>query len=110
MGWEMVWPKCAHDAPTQTWEDGSYENGAGRRFDYRQARCVNCDRPLIAFGEPVSADERRMARRHVAFWYEGKEGEHASNTVVMPWPSNAPRRDEPEVIRAQLRRLRSAGP
>jgi hypothetical protein len=105
----MTFAPCDHAAPDLVWSDQQLSPGNSREWhDYRQARCPKCDRPLVAFAPGFPPKEMTFTRRHVAWAYLGKEGEHAGNTRVMPWPLNAPRADEPEVIKAQLQRLRES--
>lgn len=95
MGWLEAWPKCDHEGTV--WREEMLQPGNSHDwFDYRCARCPKCDRPLVAFTDNFPESERAFTRRHVSWWYLGKEGEHGGNTAVLPFARtiNAPREGE----------------
>jgi hypothetical protein len=86
MGWQMIWPKCTH--VPGPWDQQTFGKGGNRWWRYRTTRCTRCDRPMVAFAPNFPEEDKTHTRRHVAWWALDKEGEHASNTVVVPWETS----------------------
>ena len=85
MGWLMRWNQgCEHVA--DEWRPQQFQRGNDDRwYEYAIAKCVHCGRPLVSFAPDFPAEERTPTRRHVAWTYLDKEGEHAANTHVLDW-------------------------
>jgi hypothetical protein len=87
MGWLMKFPKCRKHVAAE-WEPQTFKRGTDKRwYRYAAARCAHCARPLVAFHSAFPEEERLDTRRHVAWHYLDKEGEHAGNVAVLPWGS-----------------------
>lgn len=85
MAWLIKWPKCMHldlalvPVTFVTWRRGQGE----RAYGYQQGKCRDCGRPVIKVDDSIPANELTGLRRHAAWTYLDKEGEHAGNTLVL---------------------------
>jgi hypothetical protein len=85
----MKFPKCSTHQAAQ-WEPESIQRGSDRKpHNFVSSRCVHCGRPVVAFPQEFPQELRVDVKRHTAWHYLDKEGEHAGNVSVLPWESES---------------------